>query len=52
MGTSVLSIVDLTRLEDARFVDDLLQPPSWWVSRDYVDISFIIFDGIAINILF
>ena len=52
MGTSVLLIADLTRLGDARFVDNLLQPPYWWVLREYVDINLIICDGIAVNLLF
>ena len=50
MGTSALPIADLTRLGGARFVDDLLQPPHWWVLREYVDINSIICDGIAVNI--
>ena len=52
MGTSVLSIANLTRIGDARFVGDLLQPSYWWVLREYVDINLIIYDGIAVNILF
>ena len=52
MGTSALSIADLTRLGDARFVDDLLQPPYWWVLREYVEINLVFCDEIAIKILF
>ena len=52
MGTSALSIAESTCLgtyqADAR-LNNSLQPPYWWVSREYVDINFIICDVIAVE---